>query len=123
MGLESGNIVPSVFTPVLAKHTKSFNLVDTLSVGVVDRIQRNFEPLQRQIELWRNTQITDDTARLIFYSAFVDGKLEAPKSLLPEVHRLYFEPHYPEFAARNMWACRTSLRGFAASLPSSQKAY
>jgi hypothetical protein len=28
-----------VFTPVLAKHTKSFNLVDTLSVGV-DRIQR-----------------------------------------------------------------------------------
>jgi hypothetical protein len=36
-----------VFAPVLAKHTKSFNLVDTLSVGV-DRIQRNFEPLQRQ---------------------------------------------------------------------------
>jgi hypothetical protein len=31
-----------VFTPVLAKHTKSFNLVDTLSVGV-DRIHRNFE--------------------------------------------------------------------------------
>jgi hypothetical protein len=28
------------FTPVLAKHTKSFNLIDTLSVGV-DRIQRN----------------------------------------------------------------------------------
>src|SRR5579864_5556297 len=44
------------FTPVLAKHTKSFNLIDTLSVGV-DRIQRNFEPLQRQVELWRKTQI------------------------------------------------------------------
>src|SRR6478609_11168362 len=52
------------FTPVLAKHTKSFNLVDTLSVGV-DRIQRNFEPLQRQVELWRKTQINDDTTRLI----------------------------------------------------------
>jgi len=37
------------FTPVLAKHTKSFNLADTLSVGV-DRIQRNFEPMQRQVE-------------------------------------------------------------------------
>jgi hypothetical protein len=49
------------FTPVLAKHTKSFNLVDTLSVGV-DRIQRNFEPLQRQVETWRKTQITDETA-------------------------------------------------------------
>jgi hypothetical protein len=30
----------------------------------VDRIQRNFEPLQRQVELWRKTQITDDTAKL-----------------------------------------------------------
>jgi len=58
-----GNIVPGAFTPVLAKHTKSFNLIDTLSVGV-DRIQRNFEPLQRQVELWRKTQITDDTAKL-----------------------------------------------------------
>jgi len=51
------HIVSGVFTPVLAKHTKSFNLVDTLSVGV-DRIQRNFEPPQRQVELWRKTQIT-----------------------------------------------------------------
>src|SRR5579871_3767211 len=95
--------VSGVFTPVLAKHTKSFNLIDTLSVGV-DRIQRNFEPLQRQVELWRKTQITDDTARLIFYSAFIDGKLEAPRTLLPEVHRLYFEPQYPEFAPRTMWS-------------------
>jgi hypothetical protein len=91
------------FTPVLAKHTKSFNLVDTLSVGV-DRIQRNFEPMQRQVESWRQTQITDARAKLIFYSAFVEGKLDAPKSLLPEVHRLYFEPQDPEFSARTMWS-------------------
>ena len=57
-GFQLGNIVPGVFTPVLAKHTKSFNLVDTLSVGV-DRIQRDFEPMQRQVESWRQTQITD----------------------------------------------------------------
>jgi hypothetical protein len=86
---------------VLAKHTKSFNLVDTLSVGV-DRIQRNFEPMQRQVESWRQTPLTDAEAKLIFYSAFVDGKLDAPKSLLPEVHRVYFEPQYPEFAPRTM---------------------
>jgi hypothetical protein len=92
-----------VFTPVLAKHTKSFNLVDTLSVGV-DRIQRNFEPMQRQVESWRQTQITDAGAKLIFYSAFVDGKLDAPKGLLPEVHRHYFEPQYPEFSPRTMWS-------------------
>lgn len=95
--------IGGVFTPVLAKHTKSFNLVDTLSVGV-DRIQRNFEPLQRQVETWRKAQMTDATAKLIFYSAFIDGKLEAPRSLLPEVHRLYFEPQYPEFSVRTMWS-------------------
>ena len=92
-----------MFTPVLAKHTKSFNLLDTLSVGV-DRIQRNFEPMRRQVEIWRQTQITDIQARLIIYAAFVEGKLDAPKSLLSEVHRLYFEPEYPEFSARTMWS-------------------
>src|SRR5439155_16067033 len=64
--------------------------LDTLAVGV-DRIQRNFEPMQRQVEHWRQAQITDERAKLILYAAFVDGKLDAPRSLLPEVHRLYFE--------------------------------
>lgn len=45
-----------MFTPVLAKHTKSFNLIDTLAAG--------FEPLQRQVELWRKTQVTDERAKL-----------------------------------------------------------
>ena len=92
-----------MFTPVLAKHSKSFNLIDTLSVGV-DRIQRNFEAMQRPVDSWRQAQITDAQAKLIFYSAFVEGRLDAPKSLLPEVHRLYFEPEYPEFSQRTMWS-------------------
>ena len=71
---------------------------------MIDRIQRNFEPMQRQVETWRQTQITDTQAKLTFYSAFVDGKLDAPKSLLPDVHRLYFEPEYPEFSQRTMWS-------------------
>ena len=91
------------FTPVLAKHSKSFNLIDTLAVGV-DRIQRNFEPMQRQVERWRGTQISDDQAKLVLYSAFVDGKLDVPRTLLTQVHRHYFEPEYPEFSARTMWS-------------------
>ena len=91
------------FTPVLAKHSKSFNLIHPLAVGV-DRIQGNFEPMQRQVEQWRQAQITDERAKPIFYAAFVDGKLDAPKSLLPEVHRLYFEPQYEEFSGRTMWS-------------------
>jgi hypothetical protein len=92
-----------VSTPVLAKHSKGFNLIDTLAVGV-DRIQRNFEPMQRQVETWRKAQITDERAKLIFYSAFIESKLDAPRSLLPEVHRLYFEPQYEEFSPRTMWS-------------------
>jgi hypothetical protein len=91
------------FTPVLAKHTKSFNLIDTLAVGV-DRIQRSFEPMRRQVEEWRQAQITDERAKLILYAAFVDGKLEAPRTLLPQVHRLYFQPEYEEFSPRTMWS-------------------
>jgi hypothetical protein len=100
---EFGDIVSSTFTPVLANHSKSFNLIDTLALGV-DRIRRNFEPMQRQVEHWRQTQLTDERAKLIFYVAFVDGKLEAARSLLSHVHRLYFEPQYEEFSPRTMWS-------------------
>ena len=34
------------FTTILAKHSKSFSLIDCISVGV-DRMQRNFEPRWR----------------------------------------------------------------------------
>src|ERR1700755_1533069 len=45
------------FTPVLAKHSKSFALVDAISVGV-DRMQRNFEPMRKQVEVWRQSELT-----------------------------------------------------------------
>jgi hypothetical protein len=51
-------------------------------------------PGEAQVEEWRQVQITDERAKLILYSAFVDGKLEASRSLLSEVHRLYFQPQY-----------------------------
>ena len=37
-------------------------------------------------------QIMDNRAKLILYQAFVEGKLDAPRSLRPEVHRLYLAP-------------------------------
>ena len=84
-----GNIVPGVFTPVLAKHSKSFSLIDCISVGV-DRMQRNFEPMRKQVEAWQRSELTDVTAKVVIYEAFVEGKLEAPKHLARTVHDLYF---------------------------------
>ena len=102
-GPEFGNIVPGVFTPVLAKHSKSFSLIDCVSVGV-DRMQRNFEPMRRQVEAWQQSELTDVSAKVVIYEAFVEGKLEAPKHLARTVHDLYFDPKYEEFRARTVWS-------------------
>jgi len=98
-----GEIVSGVFTPVLAKHSKSFSLIDCISVGV-DRMQRNFEPMQEQVEAWQRSELTDVTAKVVIYEAFVEGKLEAPKHLARTVHDLYFEPKYEEFESRTIWS-------------------
>jgi hypothetical protein len=37
------------FTLVLTRHSKSFSLIDCVSIGV-DRMQRNFKPMRKQVE-------------------------------------------------------------------------
>lgn len=91
------------FTPVLAKHSKNFSLIDAISIGV-DRMQRGFEPLGRSIEKWRGQTITDADAKLIIYRAFVEGGLDAPKHLARLVHDQYFLPNHDEFAPRTLWS-------------------
>jgi len=91
------------FTSVLAKHSKSFSLVDCISVGV-DRMQRNFDPMRKQVEAWQKSELTDVTAKLVIYEAFLEGKLDAPKHLARAVHDLYFEPKYEEFQPQTIWS-------------------
>ena len=91
------------FTPVLAKHSKSFSLVDAIAVGV-DRMQRNFEPMRKQVEAWRQSELTDVTAKIIIYQAFIEGELDVPKHLARRVHDLYFEPAFEEFQPRSVWS-------------------
>ena len=88
-GPQTGSIVPGAFTPALAKHSKSFSLIDCVSVGV-DRMQRNVEPMRNQVESWQRSELTDVTAKVVIYEAFVEGKLEPPKHLARTVHDLYF---------------------------------
>ena len=88
---------------MLAKHTKHLSLVDILSVGV-DRVQRNFEPMRKQVEAWKGTRLPDDTAKLVIYRAFVEGKLDVPKHLARRVHDAYFNPRVEEFAPRTVWS-------------------
>jgi hypothetical protein len=91
------------FTPILAKHSKSFDLIDTISIGV-DKAQRNFEPLQRTVNDWKAHNLSDSQAKLIIYEAFVEGKLQVAPKLMKSVHRHYFEPQYDEFKAATLWS-------------------
>jgi hypothetical protein len=69
----------------------------------VDKIQRNFEPLQRQVEDWRKREVSDVRAKLLIYEAFVEGGLNIPRHLMCNVHH-YFEPEYEEFRPRTFWS-------------------
>jgi hypothetical protein len=95
--------IAGVFTPVLAKHSKSFSLIDCISVGV-DRMQRNYGPMRKQVEAWQRNELTDVTVKVVIYEAFAEGKLEAPRHLARTVHDLYFEPKDEEFKPRTIWS-------------------
>jgi hypothetical protein len=68
-------------------------------------MQRNFEPMRKQVEAWQESELTDVTAKkVVIYEAFVEGRLEAPKHLARTVHDLYFEPKCDEFRSRTIWS-------------------
>jgi hypothetical protein len=96
------------FQPVMAKHTKNFRLLDALAIGI-DAMQRNFQPMQTQVERWKGDIIPDTLAKLIIYKAFTEGQLEAPRHLDRVVHEHYFNPKYDEFLPRTMWSLTNSF--------------
>jgi len=71
-----GNLVASVFRPVLAKHTKHLSLVDILQVGA-DRMQRSFEPMRKQVEAWKGTRLPDESAKLVSFSVHLRSNSRA----------------------------------------------
>ena len=91
------------FEPVLAKHSKNFKLIEAISVGV-DQMQRNFKPMVEGVDRWRETQITDVSAKLVIYRAFIEADLDVPRHLARDVHSLYFDPKIEDFAPRTMWS-------------------
>jgi hypothetical protein len=89
--------------PIAAKHSKNFSLIDSIELGVAN-MQRNFEPMVKAVEFWRRSQITDVTAKLLIYEAFVEGAAEFPKHFLKPVHDAYFAPQYPDFESRTLFS-------------------
>lgn len=104
------------FTPVTRKHTANFEPVEVIDAAV-GRMQRHFEPMKRQIEVWRNHSVSDNDARLLVYRAFVEGKLPVTRRLAPVVHRLYFEPQHEEFKPRTVWSLSNAFTSAFKALP------
>ena len=88
---------------MLAKHSKSFSLIDCVSVRV-DPDAAHFEPRRKQVEAWQRSGLTDVTPKVVIYEDFVEGKLDALKHLARIVHDLYFKPKYKEFRPLTIWS-------------------
>lgn len=92
------------FAPLSHKHTSNFSLRDSISIAV-DRIHRNFETLEAQVEAMTRFGLSDNQAKLLIYRAFLDRGLSGvPRHLMYDVHKQYFEPSYNEFRSRNLWS-------------------
>jgi hypothetical protein len=37
-------------------------------------MQRNFEPMRKQVEAWKGTRLPDESAKLVFCLAFVEAR-------------------------------------------------
>lgn len=95
------------FKPLLAKHTKNFDLVEALSLGV-DRIQRGFSPLREAIEFKRSYKLTDEVARSLIYHAFMENRF--PLKLIKRVHKEFFvEPSHAEFKQQTVWSLENAF--------------
>src|SRR5438105_5240122 len=100
------------FAPVLAKHSKNFSLQNAISIGV-DDMQRNFKPMVEGVDRWRETQLSDISARIVIYQAFIEGELEVPHHIARNAHNLYFNPQHEECAPRTMWSL---LKAFTSAI-------
>jgi hypothetical protein len=89
------------FKPLAAKHTRNFDLIDALSIGV-DRLQRGWAPLREKIDFMRDKVLPITTAQALIYRAFTEGKF--PVRLLKSVHQHYFTPTHEEFKPRTVWS-------------------
>jgi hypothetical protein len=91
------------YQPLTRKHSKNLVIEDVVAIGV-ERMQRNFAPMVRQVNAWREHELSDASAKLLIYQAFIESELDAPRRLSRIVHDQYFTPTQDEFQARTLWS-------------------
>lgn len=92
------------FSPVMRRHTRNVLVQDVVALGI-ERCQRAFPGMKREIEAWQGHELSDDTARLVIYGAFIERSgIALPRHLAPQVHDSYFNPRHEEFRPRTLWS-------------------
>ena len=94
------------YTPVFKKHSKSLDLIDTLSIGV-DKMQRSFEPMQGKIMTWKHTKLSVKEAQLLIYRAYLENKF--PMQAMKQTHQEFFNPSYEEFEGRSLFSLHNAF--------------
>lgn len=96
------------YISVMKKHTKNFDLEDALNTGI-GRIIKNFDGMAKDIQRWKATQITDVTAKLSIYEAFLEYEANLPRHLMRATHDHYFNPQYEDFRERTLWSLENAF--------------
>jgi hypothetical protein len=104
------------FEPVFYKHTKRLAIGDVISLAI-DRIQKNFAPMQEQITLWQAVLLSAAEAKLIIYDAFRSKELRIPLRFLSTVHQQFFEPEEKAFEEPTFWSLSNAFTGMIKELP------
>lgn len=107
------------FHPMLAKHSKNFDLIESVSMGI-DRIQRQWDPLKDAIEFKRNYKLNGVEAQALIYRAFMQEKF--PVKLMRTVHSEFFiKPSYDEFKEPTVFSLENAFTtAFKALKPEQQ---
>ena len=86
-----------------AVHTR-YGPPDVLALDGFSAVLANFYQEAQIAQRWQQFQLSDVSAKMIIYRAFVEAELEAPRHLDRKVHDLYFAPQFEDFRPRTMWS-------------------
>lgn len=66
-------------------------------------MQRNFQPMRKQVEAWQRCELTDVTTKVVLRS-FCRRQTGGSETSGSNSARTYFEPTYEEFRPRTIWS-------------------
>src|SRR5713226_6625250 len=69
-----GSVVPGVFTPVLA-NTRRRSRWSIASRLVLTECSETLKLMRKQVDACQSSELTDVTAKVVIYEAFIEGRL------------------------------------------------